>query len=144
MTTMQTAAMATAATPPNATETKAAPVQLSVAVWDVLKLTQSKIADDTLIAFVNNSTAAYNLGADRNRLVVKVAGGSQLLDAQGIFNIGIRNIESFKKLLAQQGLNIHANDTGGMASRTSAPSFSLSTKIENFWTLSISVVLNDV
>jgi chemotaxis protein CheD len=62
--------------------------------------------------------AAYNLGADRARLVVKVAGGSQLLDAQGIFNIGIRNIEAFKKLLAQQGLNIHANDTGGMASRT--------------------------
>ena len=62
--------------------------------------------------------AAYNLGADRNRIIVKVAGGSQLLDAQGIFNIGVRNIESFKKLLAQQGLNIHGNDTGGMASRT--------------------------
>jgi len=62
--------------------------------------------------------AAYNLGADRSRLIIKVAGGSQLLDAQGIFNIGSRNIESFKKLLAQQGLNIHANDTGGVASRT--------------------------
>jgi chemotaxis protein CheD len=62
--------------------------------------------------------AAYNLGADRTRLVIKVAGGSQLLDAQGIFNIGARNIESFKKLLAQQGLNVHANDTGGVASRT--------------------------
>ena len=62
--------------------------------------------------------AAYNLGAERTRLVIKVAGGSQLLDAQGIFNIGARNIEAFKKLLAQQGLNIHANDTGGVASRT--------------------------
>ena len=62
--------------------------------------------------------AAYHLGADRARLVVKVAGGSQLLDAQGIFNIGIRNIDTFKKLLAQQGLNIHANDTGGVSSRT--------------------------
>jgi chemotaxis protein CheD len=62
--------------------------------------------------------AAYNLGADRSRLIIKVAGGSQLLDAQGIFNIGSRNIETFKKLLAHQGLSIHANDTGGVASRT--------------------------
>jgi chemotaxis protein CheD len=62
--------------------------------------------------------AAYNLGAERTRLIVKVAGGAQLLDAQGIFNIGVRNIETFKKLLAQQGLNIHSNDTGGVASRT--------------------------
>jgi len=62
--------------------------------------------------------AAYNLGAERTRLIVKVAGGAQLLDAQGIFNIGVRNIETFKKFLAQQGLNIHSNDTGGVASRT--------------------------
>lgn len=62
--------------------------------------------------------AAYNLGADRTRLIVKVAGGSQLLDDQGIFNIGSRNTEAFKKLIAQQGLTIHAQDTGGVASRT--------------------------
>ncbi len=62
--------------------------------------------------------AAYNLGADRSRLVVKVAGGAQLLDGQGIFNIGSRNCEAFKKLIAQQGLRIHSEDTGGMASRT--------------------------
>jgi chemotaxis protein CheD len=47
-----------------------------------------------------------------------VAGGAQLLDERGIFNIGPRNAEAFKKLLAQHGLNIHANDTGGRASRT--------------------------
>ena len=35
--------------------------------------------------------AAYNLGADRSRLFLKVAGGAQLLDQEGIFNIGIRN-----------------------------------------------------
>ena len=32
--------------------------------------------------------AVYNLGADRSRLVVKVAGGAQLLDQAGMFNIG--------------------------------------------------------
>lgn len=62
--------------------------------------------------------AVYNLGADRSRLIVKVAGGAQLLDARGIFNIGARNLEAFRKLLAQQGLNIHASDTGGLNSRT--------------------------
>ena len=54
--------------------------------------------------------AAYNLGADRNRLVVKVAGGSQLLDD--------RNCDALEKLLAQNGLRAHATDLGGMSSRT--------------------------
>jgi len=54
--------------------------------------------------------AAYNLGADRSRLVVKVAGGAQLLDQQGIFNIGFRN--------AQNGLKAHASEVGGLSSRT--------------------------
>jgi chemotaxis protein CheD len=62
--------------------------------------------------------AAYNLGADRSRLVVKVAGGAQLLDQQGIFNIGIRNWAALEKLIAQNGLKIHGSDTGGLASRT--------------------------
>jgi chemotaxis protein CheD len=62
--------------------------------------------------------AAYNLGADRSRLVVKVAGGAQLLDQQGIFNIGIRNFAALEKLIAQNGLKIHSADTGGLSSRT--------------------------
>jgi chemotaxis protein CheD len=62
--------------------------------------------------------AVYNLGADRARLVVKVAGGAQLMDEKGIFNIGTRNGEAFRKLISQQGLTVHANETGGMISRT--------------------------
>ena len=62
--------------------------------------------------------AAYNLGAERRRLVVKVAGGAQLLDQQGVFNIGSRNFAALEKLLAQNGLNIHATDVGGLSSRT--------------------------
>jgi len=60
----------------------------------------------------------YNLGADRNRLIVKVAGGAQLLDQQGLFNIGTRNFEALKALLAKNGLNIHSADVGGLSSRT--------------------------
>ncbi len=60
----------------------------------------------------------YNLGADRHRLIVKVAGGSQLLDDKNIFNIGERNYIAFSNLLARNGYTIHAKDVGGVSSRT--------------------------
>ena len=62
--------------------------------------------------------AAYNLGADRSRLSVKVAGGAQMLDQQGIFNIGLRNFAALEKIIQQNGLRLHAVDTGGLSSRT--------------------------
>jgi chemotaxis protein CheD len=62
--------------------------------------------------------AVYQLGAERSRLTVKVAGGAQLLDQEGIFNIGLRNLSALEKLLAQNGLKAHATDTGGLSSRT--------------------------
>jgi len=62
--------------------------------------------------------AAYNLGADRNRLMVKVAGGAQLLDERNIFNIGGRNFQALIDLIARNGLAIHSRDVGGMTSRT--------------------------
>ena len=46
-----------------ATSTQTAPVQLSVGVWDVLKLVRSNIGENTIVAFINNSGQAYNLGA---------------------------------------------------------------------------------
>lgn len=62
--------------------------------------------------------AACNLRADRSRLVVKVAGGAQLLDPQGVFNIGERNMTSLSNLLARNSYTIQAKDIGGVASRT--------------------------
>jgi chemotaxis protein CheD len=62
--------------------------------------------------------AVCNLGADRKRLIVKVAGGAQLLDPQGVFNIGERNHRALKALLAKNGYRIHGEDVGGHASRT--------------------------
>ena len=62
--------------------------------------------------------AAYNLGADRNRLLIKVAGGAQLMDEHRVFNIGGRNFEALTDLLARNGLGMHAHDVGGMVSRT--------------------------
>jgi chemotaxis protein CheD len=62
--------------------------------------------------------AACNLGAERRRLVVKVAGGAQLLDEKGVFNIGERNQQALTGLLARNGYAIHAWDVGGLSSRT--------------------------
>jgi chemotaxis protein CheD len=62
--------------------------------------------------------SACNLGAERRRLTIKVAGGAQLLDEQGVFNIGERNFKAFNALLALNGYAIHARDVGGLSSRT--------------------------
>lgn len=62
--------------------------------------------------------AAYNLGADRRRLVVKAAGGSQFLDREGVFNIGQRNYAALTNILARNGWSLRAQDVGGVQSRT--------------------------
>ena len=62
--------------------------------------------------------AACNLGAERRRLVIKVAGGAQLLDEKGVFNIGERNTIALKNLLTRNGYTIQSGDFGGLSSRT--------------------------
>ena len=62
--------------------------------------------------------AVYNLGGDRRRLVLKVAGGSQFLDQDGVFAIGLRNWRALNNLLGRNGWAAHAQDVGGLSSRT--------------------------
>lgn len=62
--------------------------------------------------------AAYELGAVKGRLVVKVAGGSQLLDDNGTFNIGKRNYLALRKIFWKNGVMIAAENVGGSISRT--------------------------
>jgi len=62
--------------------------------------------------------AMYELGAVKNRLVVKVAGGSQLLDDNGTFNIGKRNYLALRKIFWKNGVMIDAESVGGSVSRT--------------------------
>lgn len=62
--------------------------------------------------------AAYELGADKKRLIVKVAGGSQLLDDKGLFNIGKRNYMMLRKIFWKNGVLIDKEDVGGSVSRT--------------------------
>jgi chemotaxis protein CheD len=62
--------------------------------------------------------AAYELGALKSRLVVKIAGGSQLLDDRGTFNIGKRNYLALRKIFWKNGVMIKAENVGGNISRT--------------------------
>ncbi len=62
--------------------------------------------------------AAYELGAVKGRLVIKIAGGAQLLDENGTFNIGKRNYLALRKLFWKNGVMIGAEDVGGSISRT--------------------------
>jgi len=62
--------------------------------------------------------AAYELGAAKSRLIVKVAGGSNLLDDNGTFNIGRRNYVSLRKIFWKNGVLISAEHVGGSTSRT--------------------------
>jgi len=62
--------------------------------------------------------AVYDLGAKRDRLIVKVAGGASLLDKKRMFRIGERNYSVTRKVLWKNNLLIAAEDVGGSKSRT--------------------------
>lgn len=62
--------------------------------------------------------AAYELHADKHRIQIYVAGGAQIMDNSGFFNIGRRNYDALTALLAKHGLHIHAEEVGGMVNRT--------------------------
>jgi len=61
---------------------------------------------------------AYQCGADKRRLVVRIAGGAQVMDKEGVFNIGKRNYLALKKILWKAGVLLQGEDVGGDCSRT--------------------------
>jgi chemotaxis protein CheD len=61
---------------------------------------------------------AYAAGAEKNRLVVRIAGGAQVIDDAGVFNIGKRNCLTGRKVLWRAGVMISAESVGGRESRT--------------------------
>ena len=62
--------------------------------------------------------AAYKLGGGKRNIIVKVVGGSQLLDDNGAFNIGKRNYVMLRKIFWKNGILIEAEDIGGSIART--------------------------
>jgi len=59
-----------------------------------------------------------SLGAQKKKLIVRIAGGAQVMDSGGVFNIGKRNHLAVKKLLWKEGVLLHAENVGGNVSRT--------------------------
>ena len=62
--------------------------------------------------------AVLKLGAQKGRLVAKVAGGSRLLDENGTFKIGERNLVVLRKVLWKNNILIAGQDVGGTVART--------------------------
>ena len=61
------------------------------------------------------------LGADRCRTVWYVVGGAEMLHMTGLspdFNIGARNSEAARTVMAREGLPVKRTDVGGTAGRT--------------------------
>lgn len=61
---------------------------------------------------------AYMLGAGKQRIKVKVAGGSQIMDNCGFFNIGKKNYIAIKNIFRANGILVSAEDVGGSGNRT--------------------------
>jgi chemotaxis protein CheD len=57
-------------------------------------------------------------GANRRKLVANMAGGSQILDQAGLFNIGKRNHVAAKNLLWKAGVLVRSEAVGGTITRS--------------------------
>jgi len=58
------------------------------------------------------------LGAQKRRFAIRAAGGAQVMDDGGVFNIGKRNCLAFRKILWKAGVLLKEEATGGSASRS--------------------------
>jgi len=62
--------------------------------------------------------SSYQLGAKKENIVVKTAGGAQMLDPTGLFNIGKRNYLAMRKIFWKNNVAIAAEHVGGEINRT--------------------------
>lgn len=78
----------------------------------------AKFADKAVPALLGRLVAK---GASMARLVVKIAGGAQMLNTSSLasrLDIGLRNAEAVKAALVKAGVRLAAEDTGGNFGRT--------------------------
>jgi chemotaxis protein CheD len=62
--------------------------------------------------------SSYQLGAKKENIMVKTAGGAQMLDPNGLFNIGKRNYLAMRKILWKNNVALAAEHVGGEVNRT--------------------------
>lgn len=75
----------------------------------------ARFTDTGVVALLDG---LYERGAQRDRLVVKAAGGSSLLDEDGRFRIGERNQAVLRKILWRNAISLAGSDLGGATART--------------------------
>lgn len=86
------------------------------------KIDAAKAANNPFM-FIDSGVTAFlqvlfDMGAQRKTLVAKVAGGAQIMDDKGVFNIGERNNTVVRKMLWKNNILISGEDTGGSVPRT--------------------------
>jgi len=62
--------------------------------------------------------SCYKLGAEKKRMIVKVAGGASILDDTNFFRIGQKNIMAMRKIFWKNNVMIDKEDTGLNCNRT--------------------------
>ncbi len=60
----------------------------------------------------------YALGAKKQRMKIYIAGGAEILDQKGLFNIGKRNYMALKKMFFKNNVIINKQNVGGNVNRT--------------------------
>ncbi|MGB3367037.1 MAG: chemotaxis protein CheD [Acidaminobacteraceae bacterium] len=78
----------------------------------------AKFADTAIIRLIDDMG---KIGANRRRLVAKIAGGAQMFSfstSNDTMKIGLRNAEAVRKTLDELRIPIKADDTGGNYGRT--------------------------
>ncbi len=71
---------------------------------------------DTGIPTFMNELCANNARCDRLKVVI--AGGAHIIDQNGVYNIGEKNLAALKSGLDTYSLRIYHENTGGTSSRT--------------------------
>lgn len=60
----------------------------------------------------------YKFGAEKKRMIVKIAGGASILNDANFFRIGQKNIVAVKKIFWKNNVLINSEDTGDNYNRT--------------------------
>ncbi|HQA65118.1 MAG TPA: chemotaxis protein CheD [Bacillota bacterium] len=79
---------------------------------------EAKFADTGIVKLV---TEMIKIGAKRNKLVSKIAGGAQMFnfnDTSEVMRIGLRNVTATKDTLKMLNIPLISEDTGGNYGRT--------------------------
>ena len=62
--------------------------------------------------------SCYKFGAEKRRMVIKVAGGARIMDDMNYFRIGQKNLTALRKIFWRNNVLIDAEDTGENFNRT--------------------------